>query len=460
MMMTSSAYIAVWCSKSSSPWTSSIRARAIGCCFLLLVLCGCPIGLPATAATQADAPPIKISGKTMGPITYSVVIAQPATELSHAMASAAVQATLDRVNGLMSTYRADSDVGRFNRSESTDWIAVDPETVAVVARSLEISRLTGGAFDITVAPVVNLWRFGPDKKEPVELPSVDQVEALKQRVGYQKIQVQANPPAIKKTDPLASIDLSAIAKGYAVDQVGKTLDELGCRNYFIEVGGEVVSRGERPAGGMWRVGIEAPNELVTKEVSQIAELNNQAMATSGDYRNFFVIQGQRYSHTIDPTTCRPVEHSLASACVIATDCMTADAIATAVMVMGAERGHRLCEASGWRLMTMARDKDFGDELTVVYSPGFPIFDPPTPDTNDASAIAVPEPTQSIWPTLIGAFVVISLAIAGMAIGAIFGKKSIRGSCGGLANMTDGLGDASCGVCSKPVSECPEVKLKN
>ncbi len=460
MMMTSSAYIAVWCSRFFRPWINPIRARAIGCCFLLLLVCHCPLGVMATAPPQADAPPIKISGKTMGPITYSVVISQPLTELSHATASAAVQKTLDRVNGLMSAYQADSDVSRFNRADSTDWIAVDPETVAVVARSLEISRLTDGAFDITVAPVVNLWQFGPDKKEPFELPSADQVEALRPRVGYQKIQVQASPPAIKKTDPLASIDLSAIAKGYAVDQVGKTLDELGCQNYFIEVGGEVISRGERPAGGMWRVGIEAPNELATKEVSQVAELNNQAMATSGDYRNFFVNRGKRYSHTIDPTTCRPVEHTLASACVVATDCMTADAIATAVMVVGAERGHRLCESLGFPLLTMARDKDFGDELTVVNSPGFPFFEPPSGDSKDVADPAEPDPIKSIWPTLISAFVVISLAIAGMAIGAIFGKKSIRGSCGGLANMTNGAGDASCGVCSKPVSECPDVKLKN
>ncbi len=313
----------------------------------------------------------------MGPIVYNVVVAEPSLGERETEIQTAVQATLDRVNDLMSTYLPDSDVSRFNKSQSTDWQPVDPETAYVVRRAIEIGQQTSGAFDITVAPAVNAWQFGPKKTESFSPPSEADLIELREKVGYHFIESRLEPPAIRKTNPDVCIDLSAIAKGYAVDQVAKTLSGFGFSNYMVEVGGEVFAQGERVGGGKWRIGIESPKEQV-REYEKIAELSQQAMATSGDYRIFRMIDGKRYSHTIDPTTCAPVEHSLATACVIAPDCLTADAFATAVTVLGAEQGAALCRQHSLELFTVERGGESENELLESVSEAFPLLNPSAP----------------------------------------------------------------------------------
>jgi thiamine biosynthesis lipoprotein len=391
----------------------------------------------------------------MGPIQYNVTIANASVKSSQSAIQSAVQSTLDRINGLMSTYQSDSDITRFNQAEAGDWISVNAETARVVTRAIEISKLTEGAFDITVAPAVNLWHFGPEKTGEFKVPSAAQVKEVQSQIGYEKLAARLNPPALFKEQASVSIDLSAIAKGYAVDQVAVTLDQLGFKDYMVEVGGEVFVRGQRAGGGSWRIGIESPNELV-QEIGKVAELSGLAMATSGDYRIYQSFDGKRFSHTIDPATCRPVRHLLASACVVAKDCMTADAFATAIMVMGTEKGRELAGEFGFELATIERDLDFGQSFKHDATPNFPFRQLPASGAESMVAEADQDASRSIWPTFIGALVVFSLAILGMAVGAIFGNKPVQGSCGGLSSMKNDDGDASCTICAKPTSDCVET----
>ncbi len=393
----------------------------------------------------------------MGPIIYRVVIHRPPDGLTEEVISQAVQQTLDKVNQLMSTYRADSDVTRFNQSRSTDWFDVDIKTATVVARSLEISHLTAGAFDITVAPAVNRWRFGPEKnRNEFQVPSEEEIRNLKAMVGYQNLTVSLDPPRIRKSIPELTFDLSGIAKGYATDQVAATLDRLDCQNFMVEVGGEVFVRGQRDDDTPWRIGIERPTDSVNRQPQAVALLSNQATATSGDYRNFFEIDGQRYSHTIDPATCQPVDNELTLASIIADDCMTADAIATAVLVLGEAAGFELCDKLGLPLFLATRSAG-PDPFVFNHSADFPIqelSETMSGQGKQPRAAQAGFATQ-IWPIFLATLIIFSIAIMAMAIGTIFGQRPISGSCGGLANRQNAAGETVCGVCSKPSIDCKE-----
>ena len=386
----------------------------------------------------------------MGTIPYNVTIVTfPASTEPEAFPPL-IQDALERVNQRMSTYISDSDVSKFNNSNSTEFQSVHAETAKVVQRSIEISTQTNGAFDITVGPAVNLWKFGPDKTE-LEMPSKESTDKMLAQIGFRRLTVRLDPPAIKKAIPELKIDLSAIAKGYAVDQVAAALIDAGCGDFMVEVGGEVFAKGERKFGGQWRVGVEKPDEK-QRQIDTIAKISNRAMATSGDYRIFKTIDGKRYSHTIDPTTCRPVKNLVASACVIADDCMTADALATAMMVLGVEKGKKVCENFKVPYIFAHRKSDFDDTTENFISNDFPVYDPVVAAKNTDDE---PSVIQQILPAFIGAIVVFALVILGMAVGTIFADKPVQGSCGGLANMTNEEGDEVCGVCSKPTTDCVE-----
>lgn len=273
--------------------------------------------------------------------SYSVKAVGVPREIETGQIQADVDAILRQVNDVMSTYDDDSELSRFNRSRSTDWVIVSTDLLAVVDKAIRVSHLSGGAFDVTVGPLVNLWGFGPG---PVrgEMPTADQIQAAATKVGYQRLHVRDSPPALRKDDPDLYVDLSAIAKGYGVDQVATYLEGLGIESYLVEIGGDLRAKGDKEPQTPWRIGIEQPTPA-DRRVQKIIPIRDGAVATSGDYRNFFEVGDQRFSHAIDPRTGRPVTHNLASVTVISTSAMHADAMATALLVMGAEAGFQLAE---------------------------------------------------------------------------------------------------------------------
>ena len=255
----------------------------------------------------------------------------------------------------MSTYQWDSVISQFNSSDSVEWYQVLDTFCAKVQQSLELSKLTNGAFDITVGPLVNLWGFGPGEiiSEP---PSDAAISALIESTGYSHLQADCSKPAIRKEIPQLELDMSAIGKGYAADHISLLLDELGFQSYLVEVGGELRLRGHNPGGEKWAIGVEAPLTRLRRPHT-IIHLTDTAMATSGDYRNFFEADGQRYSHTIDTRTGRPVTHSLASVTVVAEQGYRADALATALLVMGPEEGMAFAIREGIAVLMLLRTKD-------------------------------------------------------------------------------------------------------
>jgi thiamine biosynthesis lipoprotein len=212
---------------------------------------------------------------------------------------------------------------------------------------------------------VNLWGFGPEKKRD-DPPTDDEIDAARQRVGYKKIEVRTEPPALRKFATDVYLDLSAVAKGYAVDQVSEALAQAGAHASMVEIGGEVVTRGTKPDGTPWRIGVERPDDT-GRMVQLVLELGDRALATSGDYRNYFESQGRRYSHTIDPKTGRPVLHDLAQVSVEAGACMEADAVATALLVLGEQAGYDYCVAHDVAALLMIRR---GEQIIERATPRF------------------------------------------------------------------------------------------
>jgi thiamine biosynthesis lipoprotein len=281
---------------------------------------------------------VHLSGETMG-TTWSVIL--PPVDADTRAIKQGLEGHLERINALMSTYNPGSEISRFNQQPGTDWFAVSEDTARVVALALEISRLTDGAFDVTVGPLVDLWGFGAVRPESLP-PSPEQIAALVAGVGYEKLQLRREPPAIRKKISQLRIDFSAIAKGYAVDVLAHYLDQQQIKQYLVEIGGELKMRGLRSDGSPWRIAIEAPLEEV-REVATVFSLTDIALATSGNYRNYYEENGQRYVHTIDPVSGQPIQHQLASVTVLDPVAVRADALATALMVMGEKRGRRFCE---------------------------------------------------------------------------------------------------------------------
>ena len=285
----------------------------------------------------------ELTGAAMG-TAFSVQIPGDLSEERRAELARAVEEAIDNIEQDASTYLLESDISRFNASRSTAWIGVSGDLCAAVADAIELSRATNGAFDLTVGPLVNLWGFGPDPAQ-VRPPPAEDIEAIRERVGYEHVHADCARPALRKDRPDVHIDLSAYAKGFAVDVIAELLDDEGIEDYLVEVGGELRSRGENGGGEPWSVAIESPLDD-DRQVARILPLSGQAMATSGDYRNFFEFEGRRYSHVIDARSGWPTAHELASVTVIAGRAAFADAMATALLVLGPEEGMALADREG------------------------------------------------------------------------------------------------------------------
>lgn len=307
-------------------------------------------------------------GDTMG-TTYEVtVVADPQYNVRFPFLHAAIAMTLERIEAAMSTWRPESELSRFNVADTTDPFSVAPDTATVFQHALTVSALTGGAFDVTIGPLIDAWGFGPPGHPPAA-PSAADLARLREQVGWERLAVDAEASTIRKLTPGASVDLSALAKGYAVDQVAELLDAEGFTNYLVEVGGEVRAAGRNARGEPWRVGIERPS-AGPPTVYRTVELSGQALATSGDYRNTYVLDGQRVSHTIDPRTGQPVTHALASVSIIDPLCVRADALATALMVLGPDDGFTLATEQGWPALFLVRrpDDTLEERATPAWAP--------------------------------------------------------------------------------------------
>lgn len=297
---------------------------------------------------------LSIVGETMG-TSYSVKLENCPTPDCLTELELRIEQRLEQINSAMSTYDPQSELSRFNTARSADWISVSTDLYTVVAHAHAVSELTGGAFDITVAPLVNAWGFGPESLAGKQ-PAADRSQIAGPATGYERIELRDDPPGIRKRTSRMSIDLSGIAKGFGVDEIARVLDDYGISSYLVEIGGEVRGRGTRPDGKPWRIAVEHP-AIGTRRLDGIVELADLSIATSGDYRNFYVEDGQRYSHTIDPTTAAPVRHGLASVSVIDPSAMHADAMATALMVLGPERGLALAQEHGMAAAFVVRRDD-------------------------------------------------------------------------------------------------------
>ena len=250
-----------------------------------------------------------------------------------------IDAELQAFNLSLNPFNPNSIVAKVNRNEDA---VLDEWFTTVFNKAMEVSAASDGAFDVTVAPLINMWGFGFENSDSVSQHAID---SIKQFVGYRKIRIENN--RIVKSDPRIKLNFSAIAKGYACDVVASLLEREGVTNYMVDIGGEVAAKGKNPNGNCWQIGINKPEDDSTgiaNEVERLVRLcDKSGMATSGNYRNYYIKDGKKYAHTIDPHTGYPTEKSILSATIIANDCMTADAYATTFMVMGVEEASKLAE---------------------------------------------------------------------------------------------------------------------
>lgn len=317
----------------------------------------CLIATLLLMAACGPTPPAReiyvFEGRAMGTSTMVKVAAIDLSEDRQEAIRRIVEEQLDLVNSKMSTYLDSSELSRFNQSRETTPFVLSSETMTVFEQARAIGEASQGAFDITVGPLVNAWGFGPAKDPPKTLTEAE-ISGLRAHTGWDKIEIDAAGSTVRKLDPEVFCDLSAIAKGYAVDLVSETLAAAGYVEHMVEVGGEVRARGLNQAGQPWRIAIERPVEGA-RVVERIVPLKDLSMATSGDYRNYYERDGMRLSHTIDPRSGRPVNHGLASVSVIDPTCMRADGYATAIMALGETEGYELAERENLAVLLLVRD---------------------------------------------------------------------------------------------------------
>lgn len=301
---------------------------------------------------------LAIIGETMG-TTYHVRYVSADPQHNPERVKEAIDAVLVQVNARMSTYDPNSELSRFNQRLQTTPVVISRALEQVLRRALEIAVESDGALDVTVGPLVNLWGFGPQAR-PEKIPTDAELAAIRERVGYQLLTLENHQ--ISKQVPELYVDLSTIAKGYGVDRVALLLEQLEIQNYLIEIGGEMRMKGSKPGAEPWRIAIERPIST-ERSVQRVVELGDAAVATSGDYRNYYEHDGVRFSHIIDPHTGKPIQHNLVSVTVITSNCMDADAYATALTVMGPQRALEFAEQKQLAVLLITREEDGFKEHT-------------------------------------------------------------------------------------------------
>jgi thiamine biosynthesis lipoprotein len=330
-------------------------AKTFVAIFFLLILTGCNLKKE-----------VLISGSTMG-TTYNIKVVTWFYKDTAGLKDK-IEKRLKDVNNSMSVFISESEISRFNAFNSQDKFIITKDFLNVMIVSRRIYELSGGAWDGTVYPLVDLWGFGRTEKKK-QVPQKKEIEARLANVGFGKI-VISEKRHLSKLNPSVSLDFGSIAKGYGVDQMAEVIRNNGIKNFLVEIGGEVYASGCKIDGGYWRVGINVPDrDALIGDIYKTVLLKNKALATSGDYRNYFEKKGAFYSHVIDPRTGYPVKNGIVSVSVVADDCTFADGLATAIMVAGHEKGLELVERlSGVECLIVIKDKD--GKLTDYFSKGF------------------------------------------------------------------------------------------
>lgn len=332
------------------------------CLFIFLAL----YFLPGCTGQNESAVLEVIQGRTMG---TTFVVKYRNTALSNTVpplqqVEKEINEMLVEVNRQMSTYISDSEISQFNQFREKDWFPVSEDFASVVQLALKISDDSRGAFDVTIGPLVNLWGFGPKEQDNV-VPDEEEIEKCLAEIGYGKLAARMSPPAIKKESAALYCDLSAIAKGFGVDKIAEYLETLGIEDFMVEIGGEVRVKGSNRQSLSWRIGIEVPDDDGGQQ--RVVALEDVSMATSGDYRNYFEKDGQRYSHTIDPRNGWPIRHTLASVTVIHPSCAFADAIATTINVLGPEAGFQFALEQKLPIFIITKEEaGFVEKMTPAF----------------------------------------------------------------------------------------------
>lgn len=330
------------------------------CLSLVFILSACD----KAAEQKPQDYPYNAVGMTMG-TSYSIKASTLPDSLTPTEINRQVKEVLGKVNGQMSTYQKDSELSLFNQNTSTDWVSVSPELYEVIKEALKISQLSDGLFDVTVGPLVNLWGFGPEEMS-LSPPDGALIKEKLNQIGYKHLIIKDDSLFVKKDFPELYIDLSGIAKGYGVDQVALLLERFGVMDYMVEIGGEIRVKGKNNQGQPWQIAVEKPT-AEKRMIEKILAISDTGMATSGDYRNYFEVDGVRFSHTIDPRTGRPINHKLASVTVLSETSMEADGLATAFMVLGPDEGYKFAERNHIPAFFIIKsDKGFDELMSTAF----------------------------------------------------------------------------------------------
>ena len=321
-----------------------------------------PALLLLVSACSSPEPIISLSGSTMG-TTYHIKVVNSDRLPEAQLLQAEIDMALEVVNDQMSTYRSDSELSKFNQLQVQQSVKVSADTIKVIEEGMRLYQETDGALDITLGPVVNLWGFGPDKR-PITIPTQAQIDNAKAKMGIKELSIKGL--TLTKHNADLYVDLSSIAKGFGVDKIAALLDKYHVSGYLVEIGGELNVKGTKADKTPWRVAVEQPTSE-GQAVQQVIEPGTMSLATSGDYRNFYQENGERFSHLIDPRNGYPIKHQLASATVLHSSCMTADGYATAMMVLGTEASLALAKEKNLAIMLIEKQEQ---GYQVYYSDAF------------------------------------------------------------------------------------------
>ena len=297
------------------------------------------LGVTLLSACDSEPEAYQFSGATMG-TRYNVTLPRLPDGHSESQLQQAFEDYLARINMEMSTYQPESTISRFNRAGAGEWFEVSSDFVEVTQAALKLGELSDGRYDVTIAPLVNLWGFGSEGYSGDRVPADEEIATARAKTGQRRLELKDTPPAIRKQTAGIALDLSSIAKGYGVDVLAEYLESVGTVDYLVDIGGDLRANGRSQRGDIWRIAIEKPVSG-QRSVQRVVEITDFSIATSGDYRNYFEKNGVRYSHIIDAQTGKPVTHALASVTVLAENAMLADGWATVLLVLGEEAGYEL-----------------------------------------------------------------------------------------------------------------------